>query len=75
MQVLVAVRVRPLTNMEAKETSGEEDARVIDKRFVVMAHRPEEKDDPLRGHRVHEKKYAFDYAFDVTCTQVDPTQS
>ena len=61
--------MRPLTNKEAEETGGIADARVLDRQFVVVAHRPEDVSDPLRGNRVRERRYAFDFALDTGTTQ------
>jgi kinesin family member 18/19 len=41
----------------------------LDRQFVVVAHRPEDVSDPLRGNRMREKRYAFDFALDAGTTQ------
>ena len=68
LTVLVAVRLRPLTKSEAEESSDEV-IKVLDRRFVVT-NIQSNPDDPLRGNRIREKKYAFDYVFDAYSTQV-----
>eukprot|EP00976_Prorocentrum_cordatum_P048283 974598-Prorocentrum_minimum.AAC.4 len=68
LTVLVAVRVRPMTKSETEESNGEEVIKVLDRRFVIT-NIQSNPDDPLRGNRVREKKYAFDYVFDEHMTQ------
>ncbi|XP_076855748.1 kinesin-like protein KIF19 isoform X2 [Brachyhypopomus gauderio] len=67
-QLTVALRIRPLSNVEQ-----EEGARIvahrIDDQMVLLKDPLEDPDDILRAHRSREKTYMFDVAFDYTATQ------
>jgi kinesin family member 18/19 len=65
--VLVCVRVRPLMKHDKIQKNI---VRVLDHKVVVIldpAHG--DKGDILRANRNREKQYAFDYAFDPSCSQ------
>jgi len=72
----VAVRVRPLNHMEQAEANT---VRVLDEKMIVVLDRDKidggQDEDYLRQGRSRERKYAFDQAFDDTCTQQDVYQA
>lgn len=62
-RILVAVRVRPSTQKERK-ASPTDAVTVLDRRYIVVADRVNDKNDALRGHRSRERKFVFDLALD-----------
>ena len=62
-RILVAVRVRPSTQKE-REASPTDAVTVLDRRYIVVADRVNDKNDALRGHRSRERKFVFDLALD-----------
>ncbi len=64
--IMVAVRVRPLTKREMRHSS--ELAKAIGGNCVVVRD-PTPDDDVLRQNRSREKRYAFDHVFDKNATQ------
>ncbi|KAK6479709.1 kinesin-like protein KIF19 [Huso huso] len=69
-QLTVALRIRPLSEME-KEESASIVAHKVDNQMVVLMDPMEDPDDILRANRSREKSYLFDVAFDYTATQED----
>ncbi|XP_041095811.1 kinesin-like protein KIF19 isoform X2 [Polyodon spathula] len=69
-QLTVALRIRPLSEME-KEESASIVAHKVDSQMVVLMDPMEDPDDILRANRSREKSYLFDVAFDYTATQED----
>ncbi|XP_043941071.1 kinesin-like protein KIF19 isoform X2 [Protopterus annectens] len=73
-QLTVALRIRPISQMEL-----EEDATIIahrvDGQVVVLMDPMEDPDDILRAHRSREKSYIFDVAFDYAATQEEVYRS
>ncbi|RXN02170.1 Kinesin-like protein KIF19 [Acipenser ruthenus] len=65
----VALRIRPLSEME-KEESASIVAHKVDNQMVVLMDPLEDPDDILRANRSREKSYLFDVAFDYTATQI-----
>ncbi|XP_047673880.1 kinesin-like protein KIF19 isoform X2 [Tachysurus fulvidraco] len=81
-QLTVALRIRPLSDVEIEEGAAIVAHRVDDqttastlgassstKKMVVLMDPLEDPDDILRAHRSREKTYMFDVAFDYTATQ------
>jgi len=70
--ILVAVRVRPLSSKE-QTISNYETIRVLDGKVVVLLDPSNQFDanDVFRNHRNKEKQYAFDFAFDSKSDTVD----
>ncbi|KAK1163744.1 kinesin-like protein KIF19 [Acipenser oxyrinchus oxyrinchus] len=73
-QLTVALRIRPLSEME-KEESASIVAHKVDNQMVVLMDPMEDPDDILRANRSREKSYLFDVAFDYTATQEDVYRS
>ncbi|XP_041075643.1 kinesin-like protein KIF19 isoform X2 [Polyodon spathula] len=69
-QLTVALRIRPLSEME-KEESASIVAHKVDNQMVVLMDPMEDPDDILRANRSREKSFLFDVAFDYTATQED----
>ncbi len=68
--IMVAVRCRPLWNKE-REFNDSEIVKILDKKMVILMD-PYEYNGPtdVFKNRSREQNYAFDYAFDKTCSQV-----
>lgn len=66
---MVAVRCRPLWNKE-KEVSDFEIVKILDRKMVILMD-PYEYNAPsdVFKNRSREQNYAFDFAFDKTCSQ------
>ncbi|XP_069849308.1 kinesin-like protein KIF19 [Dipodomys merriami] len=67
-QLMVALRVRPISVAELEE-GATLIAHKVDEQMVVLMDPLEDPDDILRAHRSREKSYLFDVAFDFTATQ------
>ncbi|CAN0142621.1 unnamed protein product [Rangifer tarandus platyrhynchus] len=67
-QLMVALRVRPISVAELEE-GATLIAHKVDEQMVVLMDPMEDPDDILRAHRSREKSYMFDVAFDFTATQ------
>ncbi|XP_057391195.1 kinesin-like protein KIF19 isoform X2 [Balaenoptera acutorostrata] len=67
-QLMVALRVRPISVAELEE-GATLIAHKVDEQMVVLMDPMEDPDDILRAHRSREKSYLFDMAFDFTATQ------
>ncbi|XP_028935839.1 kinesin-like protein KIF19 isoform X2 [Ornithorhynchus anatinus] len=67
-QLLVALRVRPISASELEE-GATLIAHKVDEQMVVLMDPMEDPDDILRANRSREKSYLFDMAFDFTATQ------
>uniref|UniRef100_A0ABK0LUT1 Kinesin-like protein n=1 Tax=Rattus norvegicus TaxID=10116 RepID=A0ABK0LUT1_RAT len=67
-QLMVALRVRPISVSELEE-GATLIAHKVDEQMVVLMDPMEDPDDILRAHRSREKSYLFDVAFDFTATQ------
>ncbi|XP_039085728.1 kinesin-like protein KIF19 [Hyaena hyaena] len=67
-QLMVALRVRPISIAELEE-GATLIAHKVDEQMVVLMDPMEDPDDILRAHRSREKSYLFDVAFDFTATQ------
>ncbi|XP_066519832.1 kinesin-like protein KIF19 [Hoplias malabaricus] len=67
-QLTVALRIRPLSDVELEEAATIV-AHRMDDQMVVLMDPLEDPDDILRAHRSREKTYMFDVAFDYTATQ------
>ncbi|XP_053426016.1 kinesin-like protein KIF19 isoform X3 [Nycticebus coucang] len=67
-QLMVALRVRPISVAELEE-GATLIAHRVDEQMVVLMDPMEDPDDILRAHRSREKSYLFDVAFDFTATQ------
>uniref|UniRef100_A0A4W4GAA6 Kinesin-like protein n=1 Tax=Electrophorus electricus TaxID=8005 RepID=A0A4W4GAA6_ELEEL len=67
-QLTVALRIRPLSNVEL-EDGARIVAHRVDDQMVLLKDPLEDPDDILRAHRSREKTYMFDVAFDYTATQ------
>ncbi|KAL7869394.1 hypothetical protein AOLI_G00133820 [Acnodon oligacanthus] len=67
-QLTVALRIRPLSDVELEEAATIV-AHRVDEQMVVLMDPLEDPDDILRAHRSREKTYMFDVAFDYTATQ------
>ncbi|CAH6776375.1 Kif19a [Phodopus roborovskii] len=67
-QLMVALRVRPISVAELEE-GATLIAHKVDEQMVVLMDPMEDPDDILRAHRSREKSYLFDVAFDFTATQ------
>lgn len=67
-QLMVALRIRPLTPEEA-ERGSEIVAHAVEDSVVVLRDPTDDPDDILRAKRSREKHYVFDKAFDATSTQ------
>ncbi|XP_077019840.1 kinesin-like protein KIF19 [Tamandua tetradactyla] len=67
-QLMVALRVRPMSVAELEE-GATLIAHKVDEQMVVLMDPLEDPDDILRAHRSREKSYLFDVAFDFTATQ------
>ncbi|XP_034798711.2 kinesin-like protein KIF19 isoform X5 [Pan paniscus] len=67
-QLMVALRVRPISVAELEE-GATLIAHKVDEQMVVLMDPVEDPDDILRAHRSREKSYLFDVAFDFTATQ------
>ncbi|XP_055254902.1 kinesin-like protein KIF19 [Moschus berezovskii] len=67
-QLMVALRVRPISVAELEE-GATLIAHKVDDQMVVLMDPMEDPDDILRAHRSREKSYLFDVAFDFTATQ------
>ncbi|CAK7292039.1 Kinesin-like protein KIF19 [Vulpes lagopus] len=67
-QLMVALRVRPISVAELEE-GATLIAHKVDEQMVVLMDPMEDPDDVLRAHRSREKSYLFDVAFDFTATQ------
>ncbi|XP_075415549.1 kinesin-like protein KIF19 [Tenrec ecaudatus] len=67
-QLMVALRVRPISVAELEE-GATLIAHKVDEQMVVLMDPMEDADDTLRAHRSREKSYLFDVAFDFTATQ------
>jgi len=67
--ILVATRVRPLLKHEISKHKS--CARVLDGKVVIILDPASDnnKNDILRAKRSKEKQYAFDVAFDPSCSQ------
>ncbi len=68
--IMVAVRCRPLWNKE-REFSDFEIVKILDKKMVILMD-PYEYNAPTEvfKNRSREQNYAFDFAFDKSCSQV-----
>uniref|UniRef100_A0AAR2LXW0 Kinesin-like protein n=1 Tax=Pygocentrus nattereri TaxID=42514 RepID=A0AAR2LXW0_PYGNA len=64
----VALRIRPLSDVELEEAATIV-AHRVDDQMVVLMDPLEDPDDILRAHRSREKTYILDVAFDYTATQ------
>ncbi|XP_066242891.1 kinesin-like protein KIF19 isoform X1 [Saccopteryx leptura] len=67
-QLMVALRVRPISVAELEE-GATLIAHKVDEQMVVLMDPMEDPDDILRAHRSRERSYLFDVAFDFTATQ------
>ncbi|XP_037400229.1 kinesin-like protein KIF19 isoform X2 [Pygocentrus nattereri] len=67
-QLTVALRIRPLSDVELEEAATIV-AHRVDDQMVVLMDPLEDPDDILRAHRSREKTYILDVAFDYTATQ------
>ncbi|KAM8888008.1 kinesin-like protein KIF19 [Synchiropus picturatus] len=67
-QLTVALRIRPLSDVEQEEGATIV-AHRVDEQMVVLMDPMEDPDDILRAHRSREKTYMFDVAFDFSATQ------
>ncbi|XP_073901312.1 kinesin-like protein KIF19 isoform X2 [Castor canadensis] len=67
-QLMVALRVRPISVAELEE-GATLIAHKVDEQMVVLMDPMEDPDDILRANRSREKSYLFDVAFDFTATQ------
>ncbi|XP_062859747.1 kinesin-like protein KIF19 [Trichomycterus rosablanca] len=67
-QLTVALRIRPLSDVEMEEGAALV-AHRVDDQMVVLMDPLEDPDDILRAHRSREKTYMFDVAFDYSATQ------
>ncbi|XP_066878285.1 kinesin-like protein KIF19 isoform X9 [Kogia breviceps] len=67
-QLMVALRVRPISTAELEE-GATLIAHKVAEQMVVLMDPMEDPDDILRAHRSREKSYLFDVAFDFTATQ------
>ncbi|XP_006886453.1 PREDICTED: kinesin-like protein KIF19 [Elephantulus edwardii] len=67
-QLMVALRVRPISVAELEE-GATLIAHKVDEQMVVLMDPMEDPDDILRAHRSREKSYLFDVTFDFTATQ------
>uniref|UniRef100_A0A8C5LGW4 Kinesin-like protein n=1 Tax=Jaculus jaculus TaxID=51337 RepID=A0A8C5LGW4_JACJA len=67
-QLMVALRVRPISVAELEE-GATLIAHKVDEQMVVLMDPMEDPDDILRARRSREKSYLFDVAFDFTATQ------
>ncbi|XP_055993914.1 kinesin-like protein KIF19 [Sorex fumeus] len=67
-QLMVALRVRPISMAELEE-GATLIAHKVDEQMVLLMDPMEDPDDILRAHRSREKSYLFDMAFDFTATQ------
>lgn len=72
--ILVAVRLRPMLKKEI-EAEYKDIVRILDKKMVVLLDPGVDSDDVLRVNRSREKRYAFDYAFDASSSQLEVYQS
>ncbi|XP_048871811.1 LOW QUALITY PROTEIN: kinesin-like protein KIF19 [Brienomyrus brachyistius] len=67
-QLTVALRIRPLSEVEMEESTTIV-AHRVDDQMVVLMDPMEDPDDVLRANRSREKTYMFDVAFDYAATQ------
>ncbi|XP_035695152.1 kinesin-like protein KIF19 isoform X4 [Branchiostoma floridae] len=67
-RILVALRVRPVSDAEL-EQGATLIAHRVDNNMVVLMDPQEDPDDILRANRSREKQYVFDYSFDGRSTQ------
>ncbi|KAG8446474.1 hypothetical protein GDO86_014073 [Hymenochirus boettgeri] len=67
-QLTVALRIRPINEIELVEGASVI-AHKVDEQMVVLMDPMEDPDDILRANRSREKSYMFDVAFDYTATQ------
>ncbi|XP_078510363.1 kinesin-like protein KIF19 isoform X1 [Lissotriton helveticus] len=67
-QLTVALRIRPVSELE-REEGATIIAHKVDDQMVVLMDPLEDPDDILRANRSREKSYMFDVAFDYTATQ------
>ncbi|XP_029455100.1 kinesin-like protein KIF19 isoform X2 [Rhinatrema bivittatum] len=67
-QLTVALRIRPINDVELEEGAGII-AHRVDEQMVVLMDPMEDPDDILRANRSREKSFMFDAAFDYTATQ------
>ncbi|XP_049625895.1 kinesin-like protein KIF19 [Suncus etruscus] len=67
-QLMVALRVRPISVAELEE-GATLIAHKVDDQMVLLMDPMEDPDDILRAHRSREKSYLFDVTFDFTATQ------
>eukprot|EP00057_Strongylocentrotus_purpuratus_P026108 XP_011680582.1 PREDICTED: kinesin-like protein KIF19 [Strongylocentrotus purpuratus] len=69
-QLMVALRIRPLTPMEAERGSNLV-AHAVEDSIVILRDPTDDPDDVLRAKRSRERHYVFDRAFDETSTQAE----
>ncbi|KAM6951234.1 kinesin-like protein KIF19 [Aplochiton taeniatus] len=67
-QLTVALRIRPLSDVEQEEAATIV-AHRVDEQMVVLLDPMEDPDDILRANRSREKTYMFDVAFDFSANQ------
>jgi kinesin family protein 18/19 len=69
--IMVAVRCRPLWPKE-KDFSDHEIVKILDRKMVILLD-PYEYNGPneIFKNRSREQTYAFDFAFDKSCNQVN----
>ncbi|XP_064378888.1 kinesin-like protein KIF19 isoform X2 [Dromaius novaehollandiae] len=67
-QLMVALRIRPLSAAELEEGASPI-AHRLGEQVVVLRDPMEDPEDVLRANRSREKSYVFDAAFDSTATQ------
>ncbi|CAD8110484.1 unnamed protein product [Paramecium sonneborni] len=67
--ILVAIRVRPLSQKE-RSLSEFETIRILDNKMIVLLDPEQERDDDLlRKNRLKETNFAFDFVFDQFASQ------
>ncbi|XP_047464308.1 kinesin-like protein KIF19 isoform X2 [Mugil cephalus] len=67
-RIMVALRIRPLSDAEQEEVATIV-AHRVDDQMVVLMDPMEDPDDILRANRSREKTYMFDVAFDFSASQ------
>ncbi|XP_004394262.1 PREDICTED: kinesin-like protein KIF19 [Odobenus rosmarus divergens] len=69
-QLMVALRIRPLSDTELEEGATITAHKVGDQ-MVVLMHPGEDPEDTLRAHRPRDKTFIFDAVFDQHASQED----
>jgi len=70
-QVIVACRIRPLTEDEIMQGSSMIAHKVADDNMIVLMDPSEDADDILRANRSRERQFIFNMVFDAKSTQQD----